>query len=44
MNKYFKNLKLMKYIKPFDVPLDEYEGLIARREYWDQLGTEWGWS
>jgi len=34
----------MKYIKPFDVPLDEYEGLIARREYWDQLGTEWGWS
>ena len=34
----------MKYIKPFDVPMDEYEGLIARREYWDQLGTEWGWS
>lgn len=32
------------YYKPFDVPLKEYEGLICRREYWDGLGTEWGWS
>ncbi len=29
---------------PFDVPLKEYESLIGRREYWDGLGTEWGWS
>ena len=32
------------YYKPFDVPLKEYEGLVCRREYWDGLGTEWGWS
>ncbi len=32
------------YYKPFDVPLNEYEGLVCRREYWDGLGTEWGWS
>jgi len=32
------------YYKPFDVALKEYEGLVCRREYWDGLGTEWGWS
>ena len=34
----------MKYIKPFNVPLDEYEGLITRREYWDNFAEEWKWS
>ena len=34
----------MMYIKPFDVPLDEYEGLITRREYWDNFAEEWKWS
>lgn len=34
----------MEPIKPFDVPLDEYEGLICRREYWDNIGAEWQWS
>ena len=32
------------YYEPFNVPLDDYEGYIGRREYWDDLGTEWGWS
>lgn len=32
------------YYKPFDVPLKEYEGLVCHREYWDGVGTEWGWS
>lgn len=34
----------MNTIKPFDKPLEEYEGLIGRREYWDDLSTEWGSS
>lgn len=34
----------MEKLKPFDVPLAEYESLINRREYWDGLATEWGWS
>ena len=34
----------MKCFKPFDVPLDEYEGLICRREYWDNIAEEWRWS
>jgi hypothetical protein len=34
----------MKYLTPFDVPLKEYEGLIARREYWDDISEEWSWS
>ena len=34
----------MENVRPFDVPLDEYEGLIARREYWDNIAEEWRWS
>ena len=34
----------MKCIKPFDAPLEEYEGLITRREYWDNIAEEWRWS
>ena len=34
----------MESVKPFDVPLDEYEGLITRREYWDNISEEWRWS
>ncbi len=34
----------MIYKTPFDVPLDEYKGLIARREYWDDGSDEWNWS
>lgn len=32
------------YYKPFDIPLVDYEKYMGRREYWDDLGTEWGWS
>lgn len=32
------------HYKPLNVPLNEYEGYIKRREYWDDLATEWGWS
>jgi hypothetical protein len=31
----------MIYLTPFNVPLEEYEGLIGRREYWDNLADEW---
>lgn len=34
----------MDYNAPFDVSLAEYEGLITRREYWDDLAEEWNWS
>jgi hypothetical protein len=34
----------MVYLTPFNVPKEEYEGLIARREYWDDGGDEWNWS
>ena len=34
----------MIYLTPFSVPLDEYEGLIGSREYWDDLADEWKWS
>ena len=34
----------MIYKTPYDVPLDEYEGLVARREYWDDGSDEWNWS
>lgn len=33
----------MKYETPFDLPLDDYEGLIARNEYWDDSGDEANW-
>jgi len=31
----------MIYLTPFNVPKEEYEGLIARREYWDDGGDEY---
>ena len=31
----------MKYLVPFKVSLQEYEGLITSREYWDDLSEEW---
>ena len=34
----------MVYLTPFNVPKEEYEGLIARREYWDDECDEWKWS
>ena len=34
----------MVYLTPFNVPKEEYEGLIARREYWDDGCDEWNWS
>ena len=33
----------MKYETPFDLPLDDYEGLIERNEYWDDSGDEANW-
>jgi len=30
--------------KPFDVPLKEYVGLIKRREYCDDMASNWWWS
>lgn len=30
--------------KPFDCDLKTYEGYIARKEYWDDLSTEWSFS
>jgi hypothetical protein len=33
----------MKYETPFDLPLDVYEGLIERNEYWDDSGDEADW-
>ncbi len=33
----------MKYETPFDLPLDKYEGLIERSEYWDDSGDEANW-
>ena len=32
------------YNVPYHIPLEEYEGLMASREYWDDLGAEWNWS
>ena len=32
------------HYKPFDIPLDDYEKYMGRREYWDDFGTEWSWS
>ena len=32
------------YNAPYHVPLKEYEGMMANREYWDDLGAEWNWS
>ena len=29
------------YNTPYQVPLKEYEGMMADREYWDDLGAEW---
>ncbi len=34
----------MKYLVPFKVSLQEYEGLISSREYWDDLCEEWNCS
>lgn len=34
----------MIYNAPYHVPLKEYEGMMANREYWDDLGAEWNWS
>lgn len=34
----------MVFLTPFNVPKEEYEGLIARREYWDDCGDEWSWN
>ena len=34
----------MIYNAPYQVPLKEYEGMMANREYWDDLGAEWNWS
>ena len=34
----------MKYNVPFDVSLCDYEGMMNNRQYWDDLGAEWGWS
>lgn len=34
----------MIYSTPFNVAKEEYEDLIARREYWDDGGDEWNWS
>ena len=34
----------MNYNVPFDVPLRDYEGMMNNRQYWDDLGAEWGWS
>lgn len=34
----------MIYYTPFNVSTEEYEGLIARREYWDDCCEEWNWS
>ena len=34
----------MVYLTPFNVSKEEYEGLITRREYWDDGGDEWSWS
>lgn len=30
--------------KPFECDLKTYEGYIARKEYWDDLSTEWSFS
>ena len=35
--------QIMKYETPFDLPLDDYEGLIERNEYWDDSGDEANW-
>lgn len=32
------------YNTPYHIPLKEYEGLMANREYWDDLGAEWDHS
>ena len=34
----------MKYLKPFDEPLSEYEKILQNREYWDDLCCEWSYS
>ena len=34
----------MKCNVPFDVSLRDYEGMMNNRQYWDDLGAEWGWS
>lgn len=34
----------MSTLQPYEKPLIEYEGLVERKEYWDDLSTEWGWS
>lgn len=33
----------MTYETPFDLPLDEYEGLIESNQYWDDSGDESNW-
>jgi hypothetical protein len=33
----------MKYETPFDLPLEEYEGLIENGQYWDDSGDEANW-
>ena len=33
----------MKYETPFDLPLNEYEGLIETNQYWDDSGDEANW-
>jgi hypothetical protein len=35
---------MMNYNVPFNVSLQEYEGLMNNREYWDDLGAEWNHS
>lgn len=34
----------MNYNVPFNVSLRDYEGMLNNRQYWDDLGAEWGWS
>jgi len=35
---------IYNYNAPYNVPLKEYEGMMANREYWDDLGAEWNHS
>ena len=30
------------HYEPLNAPLEEYERYVKRREYWDDLATEWG--
>lgn len=35
---------IYNYNAPYHVPLKDYEGMMANREYWDDLGAEWNYS